>query len=169
MKKDRICGNCGKRLGYWKKTCPPCNFKTKYKVSDGCWEWLATKNQDGYGRVSWGGRLESAHRVSWTIENGCIPKGLQILHKCDNPGCVRPSHLFIGTISDNMKDAYSKGRASKIGDKNGRSRLTWEIVRSIRRAWATGIHTRASIAKSLNVAATTVERIISGKRWIENG
>jgi hypothetical protein len=86
------------------------------KVDTGgiCWEWLGGKNPKGYGHLNReinGRNLPiRAHRFSWMIHYGEIPEGMCVCHKCDNPGCVRPEHLFLGTISDNGKDAWRKGR-----------------------------------------------------------
>lgn len=86
-------------------------FWRKVKKSDGCWEWTGTKNSRGYGMFTpTPGKRVLAHRFSWEMENGRIPDGLFGCHRCDNPGCVRPDHLFVGTNSDNIRDAVAKGR-----------------------------------------------------------
>lgn len=80
---------------------------------DSCWEWLAAKKQGGYGKIGIGGKYGGwvlAHRVAWELENGQIPSGLVVCHKCDNPGCCNPSHLFLGTQPDNLADMRRKGR-----------------------------------------------------------
>lgn len=82
---------------------------------DGCWEFAGAKSHKGYGQLPiWrDGRSipRSAHRLSWELANGPIPAGMSVLHRCDNPPCVRPDHLFLGTQSDNMQDMVAKGRA----------------------------------------------------------
>lgn len=93
---------------YWKRV---------KKEKDGCWVWLAAKTKDGYGRVGgYKNRKEIlAHRLSWIIVNGKIPRGMLICHHRDNPPCVNPIHLFLGTQQDNVNDAVKKGRIRPRG------------------------------------------------------
>lgn len=76
----------------------------------GCWEWFGGASADGYGRFTHKGRKLLAHRVSWEVHSGSIPRGMLVLHRCDNPPCVNPSHLFLGTHKDNAQDRERKGR-----------------------------------------------------------
>lgn len=88
-------------------------FWSKVDRSGDCWEWQASRSTHGYGFFGRDGKVLYAHRVSYEITNGLIPKGpkrLHVCHHCDNPPCVRPDHLFLGTASDNLNDAYRKGR-----------------------------------------------------------
>jgi hypothetical protein len=91
-------------------------FFEKVKKGDGCWEWTANKNNKGYGMLGGPkkpdskGRLMLAHRVSYQLAHGDIPKGRWVLHRCDNAGCVNPEHLFLGDNTANVRDMHSKGR-----------------------------------------------------------
>jgi hypothetical protein len=96
----------------------------------GCWEWMG--QTDRYGKFSFGNE-QLAHRASWIIHNGTIPDGLNVLHKCDNPSCVNPEHLFLGTHTDNMQDKIKKGRANpRQGEAHPMAKYTEEQVRYIR-------------------------------------
>lgn len=85
--------------------------KVNKQTIDGCWEWIGCKDRLGYGRLMYWGTLTLAHRFSWELHNKKIPKGLNVLHKCDNRKCVNPEHLWLGTHRDNMEDMVKKGRS----------------------------------------------------------
>lgn len=93
----------------------PANFSSerfwaRVQRGDGCWNWDRPGTRDGYGRIKVAGKLESPHRIAYMLTFGEIPVGQWVLHRCDNPICVRPDHLFLGDRSANMKDCASKGR-----------------------------------------------------------
>jgi len=86
-------------------------FWPKVKKTATCWLWIGHIDRKGYGKIwRWPQKSAVASRVSWELHNGPIPKGMNVLHRCDNPACVRPDHLFLGTIGDNNRDRYAKGR-----------------------------------------------------------
>jgi len=82
----------------------------------GCWLWTAATTRK-YGRMHFGGKLTQAHRISWTLNRGDIPSGMNVCHHCDTPPCVNPDHLFLGTQADNIRDAYRKGRVMTPGER----------------------------------------------------
>jgi hypothetical protein len=85
-------------------------FWSKVKKSDGCWEWIGAKDGCGYGKLGLGGKLIGAHRMAWILSFGPIPEGLSVCHRCDNPGCVNPGHLFVASHRGNMLDMVAKHR-----------------------------------------------------------
>lgn len=104
-------------------------------TKEGCFDWTGGKNDKaGYGTVNRNGKKWVLPRYVWTIVNGPIPEGLSVLHKCDRPPCINPSHLFLGTHKDNMADMVAKGRV-KRGQSSARSKITEHDVRAIREAY----------------------------------
>lgn len=134
----------------------------------GCWNWTAVKKEDGYGQIFFNGSARTAHRLSYEIHCGPIPRGVCVCHRCDNPGCVNPDHLFLGLQAENIADMDSKGRrarGNKVANK-GRahpmSKLTEADILAIRAA--KGISQR-HLAKQYGVSFQQIWRILSGKRW----
>jgi hypothetical protein len=107
--------------------------------------------------------MVGAHRVSYEIEFGSIPDGLFVCHHCDNPECVNPSHLFIGTQLDNRRDAVKKGRTAR-GSKSASAKLNEADVRFIR-FWVSLGYLQREIAKCFNVGQTTISAIVTGQNW----
>lgn len=96
-------------------------LKNKYKKdSNGCWIWQKSKNEKGYGRIQVKGKMWAAHRLSFTLSKGNILKGMVVCHSCDNPSCINPDHLWLGTMGENMLDMMKKGRGriSKLSDED---------------------------------------------------
>lgn len=136
--------------------------------------WLATKNNKGYGMIGRGRATEGkalAHRVSYELHFGPIPEGMEVMHLCDNPGCVRPDHLALGSHRDNMLDAHRKNRHPAQPDhprnaewrKNcglGRRKLDPATEERIKRLHKGGVSMRA-LAWQFNIDRTSIKRIVS--------
>ena len=128
-----------------------------------CWLWTGCTIRRGYGQVSWGGRQYPAHRLSFILAVSAPPEALYICHHCDRPACIRPTHLFAGTPSDNMQDAIRKGRAAR-GTRQGSAVLTDNDVVMMRSASAAGV-SHSALATAFNVAPATVRLVIIGRTW----
>jgi hypothetical protein len=130
-----------------------------------CWEWNAAKNHSGYGAFNTcrNNRVKVAHRVAWELSHGPIPEGLCVCHRCDNPSCVNPNHLFLGTKADNNADKVSKGR-SNFGERNGRSRLLEAQASRILARRREGVPSK-QVAAEFGVCRETVDNIASGRNW----
>ena len=138
-------------------------FCESHRVSfleNGCWNWTKAKSHNGYGRVTVKGKTRRAHRVALSMSKGKIPDGKMVCHSCDNPSGINPSHLFLGTALDNVRDKISKGRM-KTGEDHGKSKLSesqvLEILKDSRYQYL--------IAKDYGLAQSTVQRIKSGRHW----
>lgn len=140
------------------------NFWAKVDKSGECWNWTAFKSK-GYGYIQCGqGNSVRAHRFSWVLHNGEIPEGMLVCHKCDNPSCVRPDHLFLGTPLDNVVDMLSKGRnVSCPGISNGSSKLTPEQVRAI----YLDPRTNVEIGKAYGIASSLASLIRLRRLWAD--
>lgn len=136
-------------------------FWSKVDKSGECWEWRAHARK-GYGSIKVNGKAMYAHRLSWEMQNGSIPDGLKVLHRCDNPLCVNPAHLFIGTQKDNMEDRESKGRgADRRGNKNGRSKIPAESIPAI----MASTESLSGLAARYGVSKTAIRYIRIRKNW----
>jgi predicted XRE-type DNA-binding protein len=159
-------------------------FWSKVNILDDehCWDWVAGKNQKGYGEFKIDGSMYRANRVSWIICNSNeIPDGMIICHKCDNPSCVNPNHLFLGTHSENMvdmtkKDSAAKGmynganthpenRPSPAGEINGRSKLKETDVEKILIMYHEDNKSQFEISENFGVSESTISLIVNGKTW----
>jgi len=134
------------------------------KVS-GCILWKNKLIKRGYGAVQYEGKPMSAHRVSWMINRGPIPKGMCVCHHCDNPACVNHKHLFLGTFKDNWDDMVKKGRRRAVaGDDCSWSKLTEVQVREIKKRLALG-EGNTRLGYEFGVEAGTIADIRRGKNW----
>lgn len=132
-------------------------FWRRVDKSARCWTWTGSTDK-GYGQIGGPNRsVLSAHRVSWELHNGPVPDGLFVCHRCDNPGCVNPAHLFVGTPKDNSRDMVAKGR-SCIGERNGQSKLSGDDVLFIVDMVSDGIP-QWSVAKMFGISQAHVSNI----------
>lgn len=190
----KVCPDCGKQIDNRSTRCNRCTRLAEAKptrqrfwekvdkngpimppMTTPCWVWtagffriIAHGKHYFYGNLTLPGHKSVyAHRFSWEIaHNQPIPKGIHILHKCDNPPCVNPDHLFIGTPSDNMRDMATKGRTGvKYGEKNWNSKLTRELVEEIRKRYSSTRISQRQLAKEYGVTQTAIFYILKGKNW----
>lgn len=145
-------------------------FMDKVSIDDSsqCWIWVGASNILKYGRIYSRElrRAEPAHRFSWRLFRGALSDELDVLHKCDNPKCVNPEHLFLGNQSDNMKDMVSKGRAlHRIGSTNPNSKLTEENVWWILQLYERRLFTQVELASLFNVTQSMISSILRGDSW----
>ncbi len=131
-----------------------------------CWEWTGYKIR-GYGQIKHTSKKTvSAHRTSYELHKGPIPTGMWVCHRCDNPSCVNPDHLFLGTSMDNYVDMVAKGRrADSSGEKNSQSKVTADQVVEIRRAYAAREGSQYALARKFGMTQSAISHIVSGKNW----
>ena len=136
-----------------------------------CWLWTASRTSAGYGHININGKMVLAHRLAWQFTCGPIPANLRVLHNCprgDNPACVNPAHLWLGTDADNIADMDAKGRGRRVrllGEQHGRAKLTEASVLEIRRLWACRSESQRALARRFGVCGTAVRAILTGRNW----
>lgn len=140
--------------------------KIKAGHATDCWPWQASRLPRGYGRLTINGTGAYAHRIAYTLKVGKIPPGFSVCHKCDNPACCNPAHLFLGTHLANMKDCNMKWR-SAFGVTNGSAKLTSKAVIDLRKEWSNGAPPgwQRRMANKYGVSQTAISKIVLNKRW----
>ena len=134
----------------------------------GCWTWLGATTNLGYGRFHLAGKLVQAHHYSYLIYCGNLPNGSCVCHSCDNPRCVNPEHLFLGTHSDNMRDMHRKKRGNKPkGINHHKAVLTEAIVQKIRKTYIPGSkrYGLSAYARKYGVLPGAIWSVVNGKTW----
>jgi hypothetical protein len=155
-RRDTLVAHSTARARFW--------TKVKKGGMDECWPWMSKHDHDGYGRVYFEGKIRSTHRIAFTLATGNPATGLPVCHRCDNPPCCNPNHLFLGTHQINMADRDAKGRTAS-GERNGRAKLTWKIVGQIRAAFKPLRVTIPKLSATFGVNRHVVADIIHGKTW----
>lgn len=150
---------------FWKHVRKDGPIPTHCPELGPCWLWNASK-REGYGRFRVNGKHVTAHRFSWELFYGPIPEGKSVLHKCDNPECPNPEHLFLGTHRDNMDDMLAKDRQrSSLGTDNTHVKITVNQVHEIRAIYALGGITQRALAKAFGVRKAAVWKIVNQRTW----
>ena len=146
-------------------------FWPKVRKTASCWLWRGGTNGVGYGMILKGRSKVLAHRVSWEMEHGSLDPKARVLHRCDNPACVRPDHLFLGTMKDNMQDMLKKGRNKFLahkGEANGQSKLSDLEVRELREKAAADISQNV-LAKEYEISQSSVAGLVLGYTRVSAG
>ena len=143
-------------------------FFSKVDKTESCWVWSSYKTKEGYGRIQAFGKPMYSHRISWLIHFGKIPNGKEVCHRCDNPSCVNPKHLFIGTHKDNMQDMFKKGRRKenqRRGERHWKSNLKEKDILRIRNLYSQGDISMKNIGLLFSIKPNTVFYIVHRKNW----
>lgn len=149
----------------------PERFFAQHTVNEnGCHVWSGSLHKDGYGQLNYMRKYWLAHRLAWTLTKGQIPDGLCVCHRCDNPPCFNPEHLFLGTHARNMGDMKAKGRRKNVnqGTSNGRSKVTWEQASEIRRLYAAKELNQVQLGERFGITQTSISLLLRNKTWVVN-
>lgn len=142
------------------------HFWSKVDRSETCWLWQAATDRYGYGASCHNGRQIKAHRLAYLLFVDNIPSGQAVCHTCDNPACVRPDHLFLGSVRDNNTDRARKDRNGyQDGTENPNAKLTEGEVREIRGTYASEQISQRALASRYGISQMTISLIVNGKRW----
>ena len=139
------------------------------KCDSGCWLWNGARMPHGYGNVFFQGAYHRVHRLAYVLSHGPIPDGMFVCHTCDVRHCCNPSHLWIGTPADNVRDMMVKGRNSRNtgspGQTNPAAKLTQYQVDEIRKLYATRQYTLKQLGATYNISKSMISVIVRGEAW----
>jgi len=147
--------------------------KVDKRGSEECWNWHAAKNSAGYGNFWFDGGFKLAHRVAYRLENKENPGGMCVCHSCDNPACVNPNHLWLGSHKENMEDMSHKSRhnapdpPNSSGENHPNSKLSNKEVKEIRRKYEETKVTQYDLANEYSVSQTTIGEIVRGEKYTD--
>jgi hypothetical protein len=145
--------------------------KTEKRGPDECWPWRGYRDGQGYGALWDRGRMARTHRVSYQVNKGPIPDGMCVCHSCDNPSCVNPNHLWLGTQLDNQRDMHAKGRGRYRSNlpagfaTRGNAKITEEVVRTLRSLGLKKQGDYRPYAEKYGVAVATIRDVVVGRTW----
>ena len=142
-------------------------YRRSRLTETGCWEWIGARTTAGYGEINRKRRVRYVHRIAWELHHGPIPAGKWVLHRCDNPPCWNPDHLFLGTDQDNTDDKIRKGRMRHghlYGEDNPNAILTQALAKEILRRRAAG-QGPTFISTSMKLKRSTVSNVFYGAAW----
>lgn len=163
--KEKVCSGCGVRFKPTGSRASYCSAKCilincSRRTESGCLEWTRTRHASGYGGITVEGKVQTTHRLSYSLFVGEIPTGMFVCHTCDNRGCIEPSHLFLGSNLDNVRDMVAKKR-HVFGKKAQNAKLTDDDVRMIR----SDKRPAAAIARELGVSPQIVQDARNRVHW----
>ncbi|HEX5016165.1 MAG TPA: HNH endonuclease [Actinomycetes bacterium] len=138
--------------------------KVDRRSPEECWRWLSAVDKDGYGKHTLRGRTVRAHRFSYELSVGELSPGICVCHRCDNPSCVNPGHLFLGTNAENTADKVAKGRQAR-GESLPQAKLTAANIADIRILRTQG-WTQQALADKFAVSQVQISKICRGKKWV---
>ena len=159
---------------FWEKV----DKRSGFGPNGDCWQWTSSRPGGRYGKFTMRrGVTQSAQVLAWELTIAPVPEGAFVCHRCDNPICVRPDHLFLGTAKLNSLDMSHKGRSTKgrkrpgtgpQGERNAKAKIDWPTVRAIRAEYGDGHRSHRALATKYGLGRSQIHNIVSGAQWVED-